>query len=48
MKEIDPREAALDGIEPNRGEVLPEEFTRELKRGLCTDNAMYLNLPEID
>jgi hypothetical protein len=50
MKKISPRqvaEAALIGIESNREEVLADDFTRKVKRSLCTDQPMYLNPPEI-
>jgi hypothetical protein len=43
--EIDPHEvaeAALSGIEANKEEVLVDEFTREVKRSLCTEQPIYL------
>jgi NAD(P)-dependent dehydrogenase (short-subunit alcohol dehydrogenase family) len=50
MKKISPRqvaEAALIGIESNREEVLADDFTREVKRSLCSEQPMYVNPPEI-
>ena len=50
MKKINPQqlaEAALIGIEENKEEVLADDFTGEVKRSLCTEQPMYLNLPEI-
>jgi hypothetical protein len=50
MKKISPQqvaEAALIGIESNREEVLADDFTREVKRSLSSDQPMYVNPPEI-
>ena len=50
MKKIPARqvaEAALTGIEANKEEVLADDFTREVKRSLCTEQAVYLNPPEL-
>ena len=50
MKKINPQrvaEVALIGIEVNKEEVLADDFTREVKRSLCTEQPMYLNPPKI-
>ena len=50
MKKIDPRqvaEAALLGIESGKEEVLADDFTREVKRSLSSEQPIYLNPPEI-
>jgi hypothetical protein len=50
MKKISPRqvaEAALIGMESNRDEVLADDFTREVKRSLSSEQPMYVNPPEI-
>jgi NAD(P)-dependent dehydrogenase (short-subunit alcohol dehydrogenase family) len=50
MKKVNPQqvaEAALSGIEANKEEVLVDDFTREVKRSLSTEQPMYLNPPEI-
>lgn len=50
MKKSNPRqvaEAALIGMEANREEVLADDFTREVKRSLCSEQPLYLNPPEI-
>jgi len=50
MKKTHPRqvaEAGLTGIETNKEEVLVDDFTREVKRSLCTEQPMYLNPPAI-
>ena len=40
-------EAGLDGLESNQEEVLVDDFTREVKRSLSTEQPMYLNPPPI-
>lgn len=50
MKKTSPQkvaEAALIGIEANKEEVLVDEFTKEVKRSLSSEQAIYLNPPEI-
>jgi NAD(P)-dependent dehydrogenase (short-subunit alcohol dehydrogenase family) len=50
MKKIHPRqvaEAGLAGIEANKEEVLADDFTREVKRSLGTEQPIYLDPPEI-
>jgi NAD(P)-dependent dehydrogenase (short-subunit alcohol dehydrogenase family) len=41
-------EAALTGIEADKEEVLVDDFTREVKRSLSSEQAVYLNPPEIE
>ena len=50
MKKTPPRqvaEAGLAGIESNKEEVLVDDFTREVKRSLGTEQPLYLNPPPI-
>jgi NAD(P)-dependent dehydrogenase (short-subunit alcohol dehydrogenase family) len=50
MKKISPQqvaEAALIGIDANKEEVLVDDFTKEVKRSLSNEQAIYLNPPEI-
>jgi NAD(P)-dependent dehydrogenase (short-subunit alcohol dehydrogenase family) len=50
MKKTSPQqvaEAALIGIEANKEEVLVDDFTKEVKRTLSKEQAIYLNPPEI-
>ena len=49
-KKVDPRlvaDAALTGIEANEEEVLVDDFTKQVRRPLCTEQPIYLNPPEI-
>jgi len=34
-------------IEANKEDLLVDDFTREVKRSLCSEQPMYLNPPEI-
>jgi NAD(P)-dependent dehydrogenase (short-subunit alcohol dehydrogenase family) len=50
MKKISPQqvaEAALIGLEANLEEVLVDDFTRKVKQSLSSEQAVYLNPPEI-
>src|SRR4051812_9446315 len=50
MKKTDPRlvaQAALSAIESGKEEVLVDDFTKEVKRSLCSEQPMYLNPPAI-
>jgi NAD(P)-dependent dehydrogenase (short-subunit alcohol dehydrogenase family) len=50
MKKTHPQqvaEAGLRGIESNQEEVLVDDFTKEVKRSLGTEQPMYLNPPAI-
>jgi hypothetical protein len=50
MKKTSPQQAAkaaLIGIEANKEEVLVDDFTKEVKRSLSNEQAIYLNPPEI-
>ncbi|MCI0745831.1 MAG: SDR family oxidoreductase [Verrucomicrobia subdivision 3 bacterium] len=50
MKKIEPRqvaEAALDGVEAGKEEVLVDDFTRQVKRSLGEEQSIYLNPPDI-
>ena len=50
MKKLSPRDvaqAALDGAEAGKEEVLVDDFTRQVKRSFCDEPSMYLNPPDI-
>jgi hypothetical protein len=50
IEKISPRlvvEAALDGIEAGKEEVLVGESTNKLKQGLSDERAIYLDPPAI-
>jgi NAD(P)-dependent dehydrogenase (short-subunit alcohol dehydrogenase family) len=50
MKKVDPREvaeAALNGLEADKEEVLVDDFTRQVKRSFCEEQSLYLNPPDI-
>ena len=50
MKKVNPQqvaEAALAGVEAGQEEVLVDDFTREVKQSLCTEQPIYLDPPEL-
>lgn len=50
MKKLAPREvaeAALDGGEAGKEEVLVDDFARQVKRSFCEEHSIYMNPPDI-